>query len=386
MRRFWIALLSFVGWVLWTGSALADNKSAVQVLTMASEDSYEQAQALTIALKRAVTRTEGWTLAKGDFSLEVMTAALGCSIPPDGACQKKIAGKLNTSRYVWGTVAKSGKKEVVAVLRLYEDGEQKKDTEIKYASNLTDPSDDTLLNIAYDAFQKLTGSAQGVLVVTAGNVTGEVFVDGESAGQIIDGRTELTLPSGEHKVSVKADGFSEAVGSVSVRPGQSVEVTLNPVPLGSGGGGGTEPTKDKGGSGLKKTLGYVALGTGAVLAIGGGYFWFKSSQDNNADVIKDYSKGKLAVKPASDDVNVCDSARAQNFSPVVSKCDDNKKHKTLAFALGISGLVVGGVGAYLVFIDGKSSEKAAKASKARRVRPLVGVGPEGGHVLVDVTF
>jgi hypothetical protein len=168
MRRSVLLLLFTLAWVSSAATAFGQTKSTVQVLTMASEDSYEQAQALTIALKRAVTRTEGWSLAKGDFSLEVMTAALGCSIPPDTGCQKRIADKANINRYVWGTVAKSGKKEVVAVLRLYENGEQKSDTEIKYASNLTDPSDDTLLNIAYDAFAKLTGSAQGVLVVTAG--------------------------------------------------------------------------------------------------------------------------------------------------------------------------------------------------------------------------
>lgn len=382
MRRFVFALLLALAWVSSTATALGQTKSAVQVLTMGSEDSYEQAQALTIALKRAVTRTEGWSLAKGDFSLEVMTAALGCPIPPDSTCQKRIADKVNINRYVWGTVAKSGKKEVVAVLRLYENGEQKSDTEIKYASNLTDPSDDTLLNIAYDAFAKLTGSAQGVLVVTAGNVSGELFVDGESAGNITDGRTEITLTSGEHKISVRAEGYSEAVGTVTVTAGQSAEITLNPIPL-STGDGGSGREKPGGGGGLKKTLGYVALGTGAALLVGGGYFWFKSSQSANDDLIQDYAKGRLQVKPRQNDADACDDARAQDFQPVIEKCDSNDKQKSLALVLGISGAVLAGVGGYLVFID-KPKEKSAK--KPHRVRPMIGLGPEGGNVLVDVTF
>lgn len=387
MRRFVLALFVILVGVSYGVTALAQTKSTVQVLTMASEDSYEQAQALTIALKRAVTRTEGWSLAKGDFSLEVMTAALGCPIPPDVACQKKIADKANINRYVWGTVAKQGKKEVVAVLRLYENGEQKSDTEIKYASNLTDPSDDTLLNIAYDAFAKLTGSAQGVLVVTAGNVSGELFVDGESAGKVVDGRTEITISSGEHKISIKAAGYTEAVGTVTVVAGQSAEITLNPVPLGTGGGGPEDTTPSKSG-GFKKTLGYVALGTGAALLIGGGYFWLKSNQTANDDVLEDYATGKLNVKPKEKKgADVCDDARAQDFTPVVEKCDANEKQKSLALVLGISGVVLAGVGGYLVFIDkDKPTEKAAKAKPWPRVRPLVGVGPHGGNVLVDVTF
>ena len=170
MRRALPAVLLALGLLLTAFSVSAQSKSSVQVLAIGSDDAFEQAQALTIALKRAITRTEGWSLLKGDYSLEVMTAALGCPIPPDAGCQKKIGTKVGSNRYIWGTLAKSGKKDVVAVLRLWENGEQKKDAHIKYAANLTDPSDDSLMAIASDAFAKLTGEATGVVVVTAGSV------------------------------------------------------------------------------------------------------------------------------------------------------------------------------------------------------------------------
>jgi hypothetical protein len=182
---------------------------------------------------------------------------------------------------------------------------------------------------------------------------------------------------------VRADGYSEAVGTVTVTAGQSAEITLNPIPLNAGteGPGGDKPS---GGGGLKKTLGYVALGTGGALLLGGGYFWFKSSQSANDDLIEDYAKGKLNVKPRENNADACDDARAQDFQPVVEKCDANDKQKSLALVLGISGAVLAGVGGYLVFIDGKPKEKGAR--KPHRVRPIIGVGPRGGNVLVDVTF
>ena len=89
--------------------AEASDSQRVQVLAVMSDDGFQQAQALTIALKRAVTRAEGWSLGKGDFSLEVMVAALNCPSPPDSSCQKKIGKKVGTDRYVWGTVKLEGK-------------------------------------------------------------------------------------------------------------------------------------------------------------------------------------------------------------------------------------------------------------------------------------
>jgi len=387
MRRSLSAVLVAFALFLTAFSASAQTKSSVQVLAIGSEDAFEQAQALTIALKRAITRADGWALAKGDFSLEVMTAALGCPIPPDAGCQKKLADKTGASRYIWGTLAKKGKKEVVAVLRLWENGQQKKDIEIKYASNLTDPSDDSLMSIASDAFAKLTGEASGVVVVSAGNVNGKVFVDGVEAGTVTDGRTELTLPSGEHKIMVRADGFNDAVGTVSVRAGSSAEVTLNPTPAGSGKAGG-DPTSDSGKGGSKKMLGYLGVGIGGALALTGTYFWLKSYGEQKDSTYEDYrtkyvNKGDEVCKVADADKTHPEAADVRDI------CDANSKNKWLARIMVPTGAVIAGLGVYLLITSGDEKPAAgakAKPRRAPRVVPLVGIGPQGGEARLHFTF
>jgi hypothetical protein len=382
MTRRLFAFLFALGLCLSTWSARAQSKSSVQVVAIASEDAFEQAQALTIALKRAVSRAEGWTLSKGDFSLEVMTAAMGCPIPPDATCQKKIADKVGTNRYVWGTLAKSGKKEVTAILRLWENGSQKRDTQLKYASNLTDPSDDTLLNIAADAFAKLTGEPTGVVVVTAGSVNGKVFVDGQEAGTVTDGRTELSLTSGEHKIVVKAPGYNDAMGTVTVRAGSSAEIALNPTPAG---GEKKEPdaTQDTGGGGSGKMIGYVGVGLGSALALAGGYFWLQSFLETKDS---DYAKYRESV-PDKEGVTPCDQAKVEKRQDIIDLCDRNQSHKTLARILTPVGVTIAGVGTYFLVTSGdQKTEKSATRRRAPKVQPFVGFGPRGGAVSVNVAF
>lgn len=379
MLRTLSAVLLALGLMLTALSASAQTKSSVQVLAIGSEDAFEQAQALTIALKRAITRADGWTLVKGDFSLEVMTAALGCPIPPDAGCQKKIGDKVG-NRYIWGTLAKSGKKEVVAVLRLWESGSQKKDVQIKYASNLTDPSDDSLMSIASDAFAKLTGEATGVVVVSAGNVNGKVFVDGKEAGTVTDGRTELTLPSGEHKILVKADGYNDALGTVTVRAGSSAEVILNPTaatgPKGSG-----DPTADKGGGGSSKTLGYIGVGVGGALLLAGAYFGIQTIGEANDSKYEDYRNKEV---PQGEDA--CKYAESKGRDDIVDHCNKNSRDKTLFWILTPAGAVIAGVGAYFLMSGDEKKPASAKRRREPRVQPLVGLGPRGGELRVNVAF
>jgi PEGA domain len=394
MRSVVTAILFAIAALCSTGSAFAQQKSSVQILAISSEDAFEQAQAFTIALKRAVTRTEGWTLSKGDFSLEVMTAAMGCSLPPDAGCQKKIADKIGTKRYIWGTLTKSGKKEVVAILRLWESGEQKRDTEVHYASNLTDPSDDTLLAVAADAFARLTGEATGIVVVNAGNVNGTVYVDGKEVGDLTDGRTELTLPSGDHKVVVRATGYNDAIGTITVRAGASTDITLNPTPTSSG-SDGSNPIHDKGKPGnTKKVLGYAAVGVGGALVAVGGYFWVRSflEQSSPSDTFTAY---RSAQKPAGggrevpSGVDVCEAANAnQDNQTVIDECDRNASHKRIALILTPVGAALAGVGAYLLLTSDDEKAAAEREGRAPRpaVQPMVALGPKGGAVWVAVPF
>lgn len=378
MRRFWTVLWLALGVVLLAPRALADTKSTVQVLAIMSDKGFEQAQALTIALKRAVTRAEGWSLAKGDYSLEVMSAALNCPSPPDDGCLKKIEGKVGAKRFVWGTLDIQGK-EAVARLRLWENQQNKRETTIRYSANLTDASDDTLLTIAENAFAQLTGAAQGVLVVVAGNVSGDVYVDGQNVGKLTDGRTELTVASGQHQVRVVAAGYNDAVGSVTVRPGSSAEITLNPTPKGGPGGGGpvdTGPTDTGPGMSTQKIIGLAGIGVGGAVALVGGYFWLQTAVTND-----DFEDFKTTSVPEGKDA--CEEAKAQNRPDLVDYCDEHSQNRTLAWVLTPIGVAIAGVGAYFLLTDDSGSREAPQAG---RVQPLVGIGPRGGEVHLHVTF
>lgn len=377
MRRSSLTAVALaLGLSLLSGAASADPKAPIQVLAISSDKNFNNAQALTIALKRAVTRAEGWALAKGDFSLEVLSVAMGCATPPDAACQKKIADKVGTSHYIWGTLEVVGK-ETVAQLHLWEGGSEKRSTTLRYASNLTDPSDDTLLEIAEGGFAELMGATQGVLVVVAGSVSGEVFVDGEKVGLIKDGRTELTVAPGTHQVLVRAKGYSDATGSINVRPGASAEITLNPTPSGSGTGDATQD----GGSKMttNQMIGYGGIALGAITAGVGGYFWLQTASPD--DKFESY-RGELA--PGTD---ACDQAKADKRADIVDICDSHSRNQTMAFVLVPVGLVIAGVGTYfLLSDDGKEQSSARRTPKGPSLTPVVGLGPRGGEVKLNVVF
>ena len=385
MRRFLTVLLVIVGLSVASKDAQAQATHVpIQVLAVSSDKSFEHAQALTIALKRAVTRAEGFALGKGDFSLEVLSLALNCEIPPSDSCQKKIADKVGVKRYIWGTLEVKGK-EAVAELHLWEDGSEKRATTLRYASNLTDPSDDTLLQIAEGGFAELMGATQGVLVVTAGNVSGEVFIDGEKVGLITDGRTELTVAPGQHQVLVRAKGYNDASGSVDVRPGASAEITLAPSPKSAG---NLDAKRDTGkGMTTRQMLGYGGLGLGGAVALTGGYFWFQSYMQTKDD---DFQAYRDRLGPNRDACEVAKTG-ADGVPPdasIVDHCDKNATTKTVARILLPVGVVTAGAGAFLLLTDDSSEQPQAKKKTPTKtaVQPFVGFGPGGGEVRVNVLF
>lgn len=383
MRR---ALRVFVaaGFMLVTVPAAASGPKKIQVLTIMSDDAFQQAQALTVALKRAADRAEGWSIGKGDFSLEVMVAALNCPAPPDAACQAKIGAKVGTDRYIWGTERLDGD-SVVADLHLWE-GSEKRHTTLKYAANLTDASDDALLKIAQNGFAALAGAAQGALVVEAGTIDGDVLLDGNPVGKIKGGRGEFLVPIGTHEVRVRADGFHDAVGTVSVSASGRADVTLNPSPVTAGapGGGDNGVSVSTGKTSTRRILAYTGIGVGAALIGGGFYSWVKINSINSDERFDSYRRALPRGK------DVCTEADANHSyegggSPaeVASLCSSAKTWQTLQYVFFGGGVVFAGVGTYLLLTDKPSTEAR---SQPPRVMPMVAVGPRGGAVDVRVAF
>jgi hypothetical protein len=180
---------------------------------------------------------------------------------------------------------------------------------------------------------------------------------------------------------VKADGFNDAVGTVTVRAGASTDLALNPTPAGSAKPNG-DTTHDHGGEktgNTKKLIGYGGIAIGGALALTGGFFWYKSLTDKNKQKWKDY------LKTVPDNENPCDYAESSQNSSIVDHCKANKTHKTLAYILTPLGVVIAGVGAYFL-VTSEEKPTTAKRVKPMRVQPTVGFGPKSGEVLVDVTF
>lgn len=361
----------------------------MQVVAVSSPDAYEQARALTTALKRAAQRAEGWTLASGDYSLEVMVAAFNCQMPPNAKCQRKIAAKMGSHAYIWGRLQRAGS-DVVAHLRLWENGAQKRETTIRYSANLTDASDNALLSVARNAFDSLVGAAKGKVLINAGDVNGDVLIDGHHAGSIKNGHAELSVSVGEHEIRIRAAGYHEAVGTATVNPGQSAQVTLVPTPVQStqvtsGVGPGTGAAEQP--SNFRKIAGYTGLGVGGAVVLAGGYFWLRSflQMQNPSAGFKEYQAG---LQPNQD---ACAEASKGTVIPgaaspadVKSTCDSNARTKTLAFVLLPVGAVIAGVGTYLLLTDSSSSSE--HTASALRFLPDVAIGPHGGSINMNVAF
>jgi hypothetical protein len=228
--------------------------------------------------------------------------------------------------------------------------------------------------------------------VIAGNVSGAVFVDGQNMGTLTDGRTELTVPIGQHEVRVVAEGYNDAVGTVMVRPGASNEITLNPTPkqgaaAGPASGGPAETTpKDTGPkTSTQKIIGYAGIGVGGAIALVGGYFWLQTMLNSDDDALVAFkaerdSSGNPVVGKGED---ACDVAEEEGRQDIVDLCDKHSTQRTLAWVLTPIGLAIAGAGAYFLLTDDSGSRKEQTRT---RVMPLVGLGPKGGSVQLRVAF
>jgi hypothetical protein len=348
----------------------------VQVLGVMTDDALPQAQAITEALRNAVDRKPGFALAEGEYSLEVMTVALRCPDPPDQACLARIARKIGAERYIWGNLRKEPKHKVALHLSYWENGSNQRDATLSYGASLHDASDDALQRIANEVVDRLLGPAQGTLVLRMGKLDGEVFINGESKGKLVGGRAQLDLLAGDVEVRVAAEGYRDAQTVAQITAGGTTDVTLEPVALDRERMEPGQPVETSR-RGSHKVVGYVFLGAGAAVAIAGGILWWSSSTQNTNQDYQDYR----AQVPKG--VDPCDQARTDHVDVIVKLCDKNRTNRILAWILTPVGLAAMGVGGYLL---ATSPARPARSRMPMRVTPLVGLGPTGGSVDLQLSF
>jgi hypothetical protein len=346
----------------------------INVIAVQTADADDQAEALTKALRAAVRATPGWALGEGDYSLEVLTLSLKCPEPPDAGCQARIADQIKSDRYIWGMIQKKGP-NIRGDLYLWVRSQGTSKVPLTYSSNLTEANDDALRRIATNAITQLTGGPpKGSFHVKAGNVPGQVFVDGQPVGVLAGGQGTFQVPSGNHRITVKADGYTDGESQVTVRPtGAPVEVTVALLPLEV-----ETPTN------WKMIGGFGALGLGAAFGVVGliqslqvnalnlKYNQAKGS-DGKPGAMYTYRQGKSKLS------NVCDDAlKEPKSSPLKSVADETlvacKEARTpfaLQFVFYPLAALSAGAGAYLLATS-LSSDKSA--TTGIRIDPQFGPG------------
>jgi hypothetical protein len=369
-----------------TARAEAPNPHAtpVYVLSLSTDDVDDQADALTLALQSLVREAQGWSLLESPQGFQTLALALKCPPKPDTVCLQRIADQLHADHYVWGRAAhKKGVPEISAELHLWSRSTGDAEVTTSFSDNLKDANDPSLRKVASRAFGMLTGSgASGTLIVHAGSGSGSVLVDGMVKGNLRSGLARVGVGEGAHKIAVHVSGFDAKEQDATVAAGAEQDVSFSLEPASPTFHEAPDSTAQS--FPVRKVLGYSAIVIGGGLLVGAGigtYLWIKDSDQSNTD----------RQKIPSSVPNVCADESSTWASYARDACalsKDAEKVSIAAWALGISGAVMAGVGIVLVATDHHSSGDGHEASvtHAPGFEVLPVVGPKGGSMTVRVTF
>lgn len=378
-------LALFSGLALPAGEARADDgELPIAVLTIQTFDAFEQADALTNAMKRAVDASPGWSTAQldKDYALLVLVDGLGCNDPPDAACEEKIAAEIKVDRFVWGQMKLAGA-EVVGDLHYWVKGAGSKSINFHYSANLKTAADDTLVQLAAKQFADLSGGAPGGHVdLKVGKVDGAVFVDGKEAGKVVKGVGSLELPLGAHTIVVKARGYEDMETKVEIKPRASETVSLTPIVVTPG------PP-------YQKIFGVTAIGLGAVAAGVATYAGVRVLSINSdlepyvkgTDPDFQFAKGKDGCDPNADYENIQVKSNPVNddkLFAIQDSCQEASTMQTMTLAMWPVAGTLAGVGVILLATADWSDGPTEAAALPVEIVPMF--GPEGAFVSVSKRF
>jgi hypothetical protein len=320
------------------------NVLPLQVVAIQSDDADDQADALTSALRSRVRALHGFSLAEGDYALEVLTLGLKCGEIPDEPCQAKIGDHIHADRYIWGTLKRSKtSKQVTADLHFWSRGRPPIRSQVIYSDNLTTPGDEVLKRLADDMLAKLLGTKKGA---SPAPVAGPVSAPSTSPAPAT---ATMALPS-----------RSASAGS------------------------GDEPVEERGGNG-HRTAGWAGVGLGGVLIAAGLYSVVRVHDIDTNDRFDLYRQGF----PPGDDI--CDNARAGKTSPTVGAapptemqdlCSEATTFQMLQYVFFGLGAVSAGAGVYLLATDKGPPPPAAQS----RWSLAPSVSSSGGRLQLKVVF
>jgi hypothetical protein len=353
--------------------------NVTHVLGFAANDHFEQASALTKAIRQVISSSTNARLGEGEFSLEVLTAALGCNDVPDAACLKKISAKTGAKRFIWGTLTIEGQR-VKADIFLYNEGRAEAKTQFSYQSTMIDSLDADLQGIAAKAVSEILPPLTYPVLVRAQDKDGRVLVDGAPAGTLENGQATIATTSGEHVISLEVMGTKRVETNVRVRVDGTTKVRLDAaeLPANTPAASPGKPAKVETnlsvpppppttGGNAQRTWGYITLGAGGVLLAAGGLSaarLYMLSQDGDFKAYRDgLSSNQDACTEADRDRVV---PGAMTPSGVRSLCSEGKTLEVAQIVFFATGAVAAGAGITLL-LTSKPKEAAASAHFEPRV-------------------
>jgi len=363
--------------------------SSIHLLEVDTEDSDDQAEALTAALRSRLHASTGWTLFETTQSLSMLTAALRCPSHPDAACLTRIADQLKADRFIWGLMSKTTGHQVIAELHFWTRGKPERVAKETYSDNLKDQNDDALQKIAGGLVDRLLGAPTATLEVTAATEEGAVFVDGEQRGQLDHGKVSLDVPAGTHVVEVRTPSFN-AKQSVNVVGGTTTEVSFAAETAHASRPSAPEAAKP---FAFRKVAEWATVGAGVVLlavSLGElkGYLDAQNSSDPRFDAYRSEVNGTESVGQACSQHFVAPGAGGGPGSPYDFVCNTLNaqavRDSTLTYVFGGLGAVVLGTGIVLVLTDHQS--ETGQPPPQTSVHFVPQVSPRGGGFGLVGTF
>ncbi len=381
MPRFAIAVLAAATLTLFAARARAESynpkATALYVLEILTDDSDEQADALTQALRARARSASGWTLLETQQSLEKLTVVLHCPPKPDAPCLQRIGDTLKADHYIWGTMSKKGAHQVSVELHLWARGKAETKTEQLLSDNLKDPSDDAMKKVASDVFAVLSGGVtSGSVTVHAGVGGGMVLIDGAERARLDGGTTKIDVAVGAHTLEIRADGSQPWTQQITVAAGGDQEITATLVPAGGAGAPSADaPSKPLP---VRKIAAFSIMGAGAIALAVGVYGGVKFLGDKS-DLNNDRSSIPTNVTNACDD---------KETLVEISACKSyNSAHSDRSLelvGLGIGAVLVAGGFILLVTDHGSESEPPKETAGKLHFTPLL--SPQLRGMSASVSF
>lgn len=383
-----------------TPALAAETTQPLQVLAVQSDDAVDQAQALTLALKSSAKHQASIQLVPGDYSLEVLSLALGCADPPDDPCLAKIGTKIKAEAFIWGSLTKDGSK-LDLKLNLYRQGEPNRATELRYNANkvegdalaaIADRALSALLAVKGHASSDEAAEETGRLLLSADELDGQIIIDGAPAGDIRDGHAQLELPVGDHDVSVRVDGYRDAEGTITISANKRALLRLHPEKIGTPHAAHDESGGEADADSSNASAGWGAIIVGGVFAAAGVYATLRVNSINHDSDFNSYRAGipgdQDACVEANRDVVVNGATSPDRIS---SLCSQSKTFAALQYVFFGLGAISAGTGALILLTSNntpppKTDSLGAVRRQSAGIRPSVSIGPHSAGIDLRLHF